>query len=810
MHKSPATFNCSYNLIATNREIHDARETSQKLENENRRMEVRLQELKLAMNREKEEREQKSGGYWRTGQVGSLSSYGKEAMHKAAMKQNNKSKKKVKVLRDEPVTLPERHQGPGTMANIAKRSSAKSSGKENKLKGPGCGQCEQKAAHVSCIECGEDYCANCFASFHLKGALKKHRSVPVRSNSIRTPRGIPRAPSSQSNSNKLVIRQSEEESNPMKVTLSEIDFDFAKETLKSQPPPPREKRVETPLLMDGEYNEAESAAAFQAALKEWRSAPDNHRDSVTTPTVNSDFGANTTGMVAGMVPLDIRFKGSLTYAEKLMLKRHRRTQLGSLPDELVENPMARNGNCFDDDLLPDEDQRVDFRSMYAAMATPRGTNIKPTEEEEDSEEFRTESRFSIVEIHENPTKSARRKSRKIEECSTYRVTEAVDDIGSASPPLSEPPSCREAFATPTPKSARKKSAHKSKKQPPQKSAKPTEQPSCELPEPATSRPKSAKSRPASSMKSRPNSRAAGRPESRAKSRAEMRLEIFGPGVLTKGPSTGLQEIAALAAVTDAPLYEPYALGLSEFFTAGLERDEPPPRPPSARPKTADTKWAVSNKLYKMAPRSWRPESSTGDCVSQQEAEEHVQQSGQQDYSLYLDSARSINNDISQELQEITDFSDRDSVTPTCVMPPAPVASRMTPELSKTPRSARPFSRSGRESTMIVVEGGDISAHDEEGEREEQDEEDADTINQLEWELTSQVEYGKASRMSVWESCDLDVGGEEGLEDEDSITPEPQPHFDIDRKLTESILMDDFEEMEAKLLAEEAADVVALS
>lgn len=64
---------------------------------------------------------QKSGGYWRTGQVGSLSSYGKEAMHKAAMKQNNKvrkdvisidlmqikffqSKKKVKVLRDEPVS----------------------------------------------------------------------------------------------------------------------------------------------------------------------------------------------------------------------------------------------------------------------------------------------------------------------------------------------------------------------------------------------------------------------------------------------------------------------------------------------------------------------------------------------------------------------------------------------------------------------------------------------------------------------------------------------------------------------------------
>ena len=31
----------------------------------------------------------------------------------------------------------------------------------------------------ACTECGEDYCASCFASFHLKGALKKHRSVPI-------------------------------------------------------------------------------------------------------------------------------------------------------------------------------------------------------------------------------------------------------------------------------------------------------------------------------------------------------------------------------------------------------------------------------------------------------------------------------------------------------------------------------------------------------------------------------------------------------------------------------------------------------
>ena len=29
------------------------------------------------------------------------------------------------------------------------------------------------------MQCSEDYCAGCFAAFHLKGNLKKHRSVPL-------------------------------------------------------------------------------------------------------------------------------------------------------------------------------------------------------------------------------------------------------------------------------------------------------------------------------------------------------------------------------------------------------------------------------------------------------------------------------------------------------------------------------------------------------------------------------------------------------------------------------------------------------
>ena len=38
------------------------------------------------------------------------------------------------------------------------------------------------------MECSEDYCINCFSSFHSKGALKKHRSVPFNSEGrIKTP-----------------------------------------------------------------------------------------------------------------------------------------------------------------------------------------------------------------------------------------------------------------------------------------------------------------------------------------------------------------------------------------------------------------------------------------------------------------------------------------------------------------------------------------------------------------------------------------------------------------------------------------------
>lgn len=43
---------------------------------------------------------------------------------------------------------------------------------------------------------------------------------------------------------------------------------------------------------------------------------------------NIDEGTGTDSIYESQQPMDIKFHGTLTYAEKLMLKRHRRHQLG--------------------------------------------------------------------------------------------------------------------------------------------------------------------------------------------------------------------------------------------------------------------------------------------------------------------------------------------------------------------------------------------------------------------------------------------------------------------------------------------------
>lgn len=98
---------------------------------------------------------------------------------------------KLKVLKDEALTN--------------KEKSNQSSAKDKRLR---CGQCEKGLAFTvslfvsdkklkffpkiiffifkHCLECCEDYCANCFTDFHMKGALQKHRTQPILQDSARS------------------------------------------------------------------------------------------------------------------------------------------------------------------------------------------------------------------------------------------------------------------------------------------------------------------------------------------------------------------------------------------------------------------------------------------------------------------------------------------------------------------------------------------------------------------------------------------------------------------------------------------------
>jgi hypothetical protein len=71
---------------------------AERLEIENKRMEDRLQSLKLEMLREKEEREASGGVHWNSGKMGPLASHAANVLKKNRRVESQKIPLKIKVL----------------------------------------------------------------------------------------------------------------------------------------------------------------------------------------------------------------------------------------------------------------------------------------------------------------------------------------------------------------------------------------------------------------------------------------------------------------------------------------------------------------------------------------------------------------------------------------------------------------------------------------------------------------------------------------------------------------------------------------
>ncbi|THD19555.1 hypothetical protein D915_009470 [Fasciola hepatica] len=145
------------------------------LEEETRKMEQRLHMLKNALYKDvPREVKSSNSSVWEA----STLSTGPQSL-KGTEGKLDLAKTKLKMLKRENI----KRRADNKYAELLKKvTGAVQHAPEpvaNNSVAPKCGQCENKPAVVSCQECSEEYCAKCFAQFHMKGALRRHHSLPL-------------------------------------------------------------------------------------------------------------------------------------------------------------------------------------------------------------------------------------------------------------------------------------------------------------------------------------------------------------------------------------------------------------------------------------------------------------------------------------------------------------------------------------------------------------------------------------------------------------------------------------------------------
>ncbi|XP_067945291.1 uncharacterized protein [Watersipora subatra] len=879
-HKDPV----SMKLRVANMKSSEVEGRTRQLEEESRQMEDRLKELKLTMNREKELREQRGGGHWKSGKEGNLNSHAKDVLKKAPVKpkvRGSSKGRKVKVLKDEPVISSPKTKDkarPGTLAFIAQRDNKKPGLRPT---GPICGQCDIKSAVTMCQECSEVYCSGCFTAFHLKGALAKHHSVPL-SKITATPRGNDSVFSEPPTMPSSGARQPPHERNritweePHRSTVIIQQKDIEEESGQSS-------------LLDGDYNEKEAAQSFQQALAEWRKENTDPKPSPTvtstrnlkkptlfgsnepniqtvspvhTPRVNVDEGTSTLqGSTKPATDYQPEFTSSeLSYAEKLLLKKNRRSVVPSLTPTPTANQI--NGYMVDhsgDDLDGTElEEPILFENILATVQESKqgydnclngfSTTALEIEEVSEGEPHTTsdnESHYLVFEDVIEPKKNSSPTEERVyptvvpaptalfqknlapsvlQRVGGESVSSSLELVDiSDSIDISKPASAR--------KSTRARTPHK------QVGAHKTSPSDRQRAESRNLRPASGLARP----KSRSNT--SFHRGSRPRTAAEKAADICGVGTLTKHPSPSLTDL--IAKYKNSGQSHGYTSNqgsdvLAGFFTAGVkaaftERTLTPRKEKPQSPGQPLKKHQISNKVYTLGSKSWRPESSLGGNVQEEEVKkiwnefdysqlEKVEPPPETTISYSWSASQSSGDAIPNFATEQQSFAVNAAEASNLTNP---IFDRNIPSYSSTrgnvqgsPRQSesglgvrrtkteytvtnRTVVTPRRSKTPLIVDGDDMTRYDNVAPIGDQ--EDMDTMHDLEVELASQTGRltadGSVSRLLL-DSNDNEEGT---ISPKRSLTPDT--HRNIDR-LRDSI-MDDFEETELLIMQDEAMRVSLL-
>ncbi|XP_074448615.1 zinc finger B-box domain-containing protein 1 isoform X1 [Larus michahellis] len=261
------------------------------LETENKEMEKKLQQLRSNMSREKEERRKSSAYRWKSGRAGPMTVQARVlSQSKASNNKVSSGKVKLQILKEQiqdPVKETLKHE----MANAVAHE-------KSEVKGVACGLHEIKSELLT------------EADIHVGKLEVNHFMKEV-------------------NLNESKINHEEQKVNSKH---QELSSESTCTGLENQ---------DGGLLLNGTFNEEESAKSFQEALLQWRKGNRDHREQLHSSEVLSEsvgICEVQTDLTVMKEPVQIEFKNDgLSYMEKLLLKKYRRTPVDQISGSCIKD-----------------------------------------------------------------------------------------------------------------------------------------------------------------------------------------------------------------------------------------------------------------------------------------------------------------------------------------------------------------------------------------------------------------------------------------------------------------------------------------
>ncbi|KAM6259619.1 zinc finger B-box domain-containing protein 1 isoform 2-T2 [Spheniscus humboldti] len=267
------------------------------LETENKEMEKKLRQLQSNMSREKEERKKSSAYHWKSGQAGPMT------IQARVLSQSNENSNKVSSGKVKLQILKEQIQEP--VKEPFKREMANAVALEkSEVEGIACGRCEIKSVLLT------------EADTHVgKSEVIDHFIKEVNLNELKI-----------NHEQKKVKSKHQVASDKFSSLLASVGS--AEELCSGSTCTGLENQGKG-LLLNGMFNEEESAKSFQEALLQWRKGNRDHREQLHASAVLSESVGVCevqTNLTLMKKPIQIEFKkDGLSYMEKLLLKKYRRT-----------------------------------------------------------------------------------------------------------------------------------------------------------------------------------------------------------------------------------------------------------------------------------------------------------------------------------------------------------------------------------------------------------------------------------------------------------------------------------------------------